>query len=197
MKEKPIIFSTPMVQALLNTKPGSWPAEPLDPSKPFKRMTRRPVKPQPKYPICKKNGRWHEYSEQPAADRICNSPWGHGYLCPYTAGQVLWVRETFTKDPNGEYIYRADPMFDDCGKDDISWTWTSPLFLPREAARLFLEVKDVRLERLAQITGEEVIAEGTNDFFCFRYLWDTINAKRGYGWYENPWVWVIEFMRAA
>jgi hypothetical protein len=70
------------------------------------------------------------------------------------------VRETFTKTEGGEYIYRSDPIFNGMDKGDYSWPWTSPLFLPRKAARLFLEVKAVRIERLQEITVEDARAEG-------------------------------------
>jgi hypothetical protein len=221
-----------MVQALLNTKPDTWPAEAVDSGKPYKWMTRRVIKPQPKYPLREKNGRWHAYSEKPMADRICNSPWGYQYSCPYQVGDILWVRETFTKTDDGDYIYRSDPVFDGMGKGDFSWPWTSPLFLPRKAARLFLEVKAVRAERLQEITEKAVRAEGLpesvifdhivtrfigpycdaassctkenkvcspdfcHDQNCFAAFWNTLNAKRGYSWEINPWVWVYEFMRA-
>jgi hypothetical protein len=147
MKEKPIIFSTPMVQALLNTKPNIWPEEAIDPSKPFKWMTRRVIKPQPV-----------EVSEFLA--------WQQETGKKYQKGDILWVRETFTKTKDGDYIYRSDPMFDGMGKGDFSWSWTSPLFLPRKAARILLEVKDVRIERLQDITEEDAKAEGVAG------LWD-------------------------
>jgi hypothetical protein len=200
MKEKPIIFSSPMVRAILN---GT------------KTMTRRIVKPQPKYPLREKNGRWYEYSEQPIADKMCNSPWGHEYLCPYTVGQILWVRETFSKTLNEDYIYRADPVFDGCGKGDISWKWTSPIFLPRLAARIILKVTNVKVEWLQDITEEDAIAEGFENRLSiidgltrelmekaandpakanFIRLWNNLDRNHtGYDWEDNPWVWVIEF----
>jgi len=86
--------------------------------------------------------------------------------------------------------------------------------MPREAARLFLEVKSVRVERLQDITEADAKAEGVKDlcdicrgcyggYSCIEYipiylfekLWDNINAKRGYLWDSNPWVFVYEFMR--
>jgi hypothetical protein len=87
---------------------------------------------------------------------------------PYQKGDILWVRETFTQDPNGEYIYCADPIFDDCGKGDISWTWTSPIFMPREAARITLEIKAVKIERVQDITDKDVRAEGWPEFYIWR-----------------------------
>jgi hypothetical protein len=87
--------------------------------------------------------------------------------------------------------------------------------MPKWAARIWLKVKDVRVERLQDITEDDCYAEGLRDDDCrvmgahalygdiveeyepiqfvFRELWDSINKKRGYGWDENPFVWVIEF----
>ena len=81
--------------------------------------------------------------------------------------------------------------------------------MPREAARLFLKVTDVRVERLQEISRIDARAEGMGYLMenggepyiystfidSFRYLWDNLNAKRGYGWEQNPWVWVYEFER--
>ena len=86
--------------------------------------------------------------------------------------------------------------------------------MPREAARLFLAVKNVRLERLQDISSDDACNEGVEcckdcmehggcnlPGVCayskqeFKELWNSINAKRGYGWDTNPWVWVIEFER--
>jgi hypothetical protein len=197
-KMKPIIFSTDMGKALLNTRQNTWPAEPIDPDKPYKWMTRRIVNPQPV-----------EVGEFLA--------WQQEIGIKYQKGDILWVRETFTKTKDDKYIYRADPMFDDCGKGDFAWSWTSPIFLPRTAARIFLEVKNVRIERIQEITDEDAKAEGIFRELCvsvadcghdcggcesgapyslhFKRLWDHLNAKRGYPWDSNPWVWVYEFMR--
>jgi hypothetical protein len=88
--------------------------------------------------------------------------------------------------------------------------WRSSIHIPREASRLTLEVRDVRVERLQDISENDAIAEGvdTSHCFCgvpelkdkchrhkFMELWDKLNAKRGYPWDSNPWVYVIEFMR--
>jgi hypothetical protein len=200
--EKSIIFSVPMVRALLNTKPNTWPAEPIDPDKPFKWMTRRVVK--PRY---KPGEAGFELSRQSLNISIVDE---EGMTVredgpAFWPGDVIWVRETFTKTEDGEYIYRSDPMFGGMGKGDFTWSWTSPLFLPRKAARIFLEVKNVRIERLWDITEEDAIGEGmpesmtgASDYSrrCFHSLWDTLNAKCGYGWDSNPWVWVYELMRA-
>ncbi|GHT90145.1 hypothetical protein FACS1894137_19510 [Spirochaetia bacterium] len=79
--------------------------------------------------------------------------------------------------------------------------WKSPLYMPRVASRFLLEVKSIKVERLQDISEEDARAEGGGGiepgevFFNFGNLWDSINAKRGYSWEMNPWVYVIEFMR--
>jgi hypothetical protein len=168
VKEKLIIFSISMVQAILD---GS------------KTQTRRVIKPQPKYQLRQKNGKWHEYSENPMADETCNSPWGYQRSCPFVTGQRFWVRETFTKTNEGEYIYRADPSFDGCGKGDIPWNWTPAIFMPRKAARLFLEVKNVRVERIQDISEMDALAEGCNNEMLNQW------AKDNYTELEAPY-WI-------
>ena len=83
--------------------------------------------------------------------------------------------------------------------------WLSPVAMYREAARVFLEVKSVMVERLQDISEEDASAEGIKPYHygvggtsyknAFLDVWNNINAKRGYSWDSNPWVWVIEFVR--
>ena len=72
--------------------------------------------------------------------------------------------------------------------------------MPRWACRLRLEVTAIRMEQLQAISRNDAEAEGMNGSLTplvgYRILWDQLNAKRGYGWDKNPWVWVIEFKRA-
>jgi hypothetical protein len=92
--------------------------------------------------------------------------------------------------------------------------WRSPIHMPRWASRLLLELTAVRVERLQAITEDDAIGEGCgfdgdpigdDDEVVFdrtprghfAQLWDSLNAKRGYGWNSNPWVWVIEFARVG
>jgi len=199
---KPIIFSTPMVRALLNTKPGVWPAEPIDPGKPCKSMTRRIIKPRYRrnesgFKVATgKNGRSIMILNEEGGDSRYYNP-------PYDVGDILWVRETFTPVNDGSYLHRADPRYDGCGPGDFGWKWSSPRFMPREAARIFLEVKSVRIERLNEVSEEDATAEGVgiNLRTSFRkdefpHLWDSINGKKkGCSWEDSPWVFVYEFMR--
>lgn len=119
---------------------------------------------------------------------------------PCEPGDILYVRETWTSFV-GSYLYRADqkPGMKNPGK------WRSSIHMPREAARIWLRVTDVRVERLQEIDGAGVYAEGTNGSFgatrgAFIDLWDsTIKPadRERYGWAANPWVWVIEFERCG
>jgi hypothetical protein len=113
----------------------------------------------------------------------------------YQKGDILWVRETFTRDSNGEYIYRADPVFDGCGKGDFAWTWASPIFMPREASRITLKVKNIRIEKLVEITEDDAKAEGLQGKVEFLDYWDELNKKRGFGVNDDPFVYCVSFMR--
>jgi hypothetical protein len=219
MKEKPILFSTPMAQALLNTKPNTWPAEPIDPSKPYKWMTRRVITringigpitefgnsntPGYKWHFRDKHLRWHDVND---------------VAPPYNVGDHLWVREKHALDPckddSGYIVIYATDGIIPCVK------WRSSMFMPRKAARIFLEVKEVRVERLQRISYEDMNAEGfdlddnedfnmaehyqiagspieggTPERFAFAAFWDRLNARRGYSWSGNPYVYVYGFMR--
>ncbi len=131
--------------------------------------------------------------------------------CPYgQVGDRLWVRETWKKlHPimDSKVLYKADMMVPDLGKP-----WQPSIFMPRWASRITLEITGVRVERLQEISVDDAFSEGIeslmpyqrgdgpwNDLTAFAYfisLWDSINAKRGYSWSDNPWVWVIEFKQA-
>lgn len=148
--------------------------------------------------------------------------------CPYgVPGSTLWVRETWAHSfecghynhlhGNTKIIYRAD---NGCSPD----RWRPSIHMPRWASRLTLEVTDVRVERVQDISEKDVMAEGVYDNiaclcsdeelidgvrFCgncgrrlvdlvdghFVPFWDSINAKRGYPWESNPYVWVVTFKR--
>lgn len=137
---------------------------------------------------------------------------GAGVLrCPQgSAGDVLWVRETH-KVIDREDVYLAGGLHsldhqvefraDVTGKDYGGWT--PSIFMPRWASRIQLEVTGVRVERLNAITRDDAIAEGVSQFYewaldpirKYRELWDSLNAKRGFGWDTNPHVWVVSFRR--
>jgi hypothetical protein len=143
--------------------------------------------------------------------------------CPYgKAGDALWVRETWLElipehVVNGKrYVYRADIRKDvedseRCRKE-LHYQWRPSIFMPRGACRIMLEVTKSRVERLWDMSHMDWRADFAPDtgqvekaLTTFRgddyrkemseALWDSINAKRGYPWSSNPWVWVIEFKR--
>jgi hypothetical protein len=137
--------------------------------------------------------------------------------CPYgEVGDRLWVRETFTSfkqmwvedhyEPDGTTIYKADFQNPDIYKGD----WKPSIHMFRRDSRITLEITEVRVERVQEITEEDALAEGiirsartlrylpgNCDYATWAYsiLWDSLNAKRGYGWKVNPWVWVTSFRR--
>lgn len=198
---KPILFNTEMVKAIIAGN---------------KTKTRRIIKPQPTNP------RWNNIGWLGWDD-------GHGYRMnpPCEPGDILWVRETWC-DPNPEnpfaqIAYKADfPMHWDADQtehgDPITITaeemkWKPSIHMPKEAARIFLRVKNVYVERLQSIGGMDVLAEGVDNGrsnpamgnrwenmqrMAFARLWNSTiknDAIELHGWQANPWVWVIEFER--
>jgi hypothetical protein len=124
-------------------------------------------------------------------------------LCRYKTGDILYVRETWCK--NGDtYLYKAgNPHL----QNNIHIKWKPSIHMPKEAARIFLSVKDVRVERLQDITEEEAEKEGAKAYgsnncsgtsarIAFAEIWDG-TTKPEYEWRNNPWVWVIEFERIS
>jgi hypothetical protein len=219
MSEKPILFSALMVQAILNTKPGKWSAEPIDPSRPYKSMTRRVVL-----------EKLIEFYEVWRSDIDCISPAGSSiqsardyYLekAKYKPGNILWVREKHCIGKNGEIYYAAN-IPSGCSARNLATDckWRPSIFMPREASRLTLKVKDVRVERVQDISENDALMDGLEpewpkcvykiinpEYRCpavclcdnakehFEKIWNHLNAKRGYSWDSNPWVYVIEFIR--
>lgn len=127
------------------------------------------------------------------------------YKAPYQPGDILYVRETWKKAPNGYYYY------EDWQRNDIAdvTKWKPSIHMPKEAARIWLKVTDVRVERLQEITSEQICREGVEveyphvlngeeKRYAFSTLWNSTVKKSDldrYGWNANPWVWVIEFER--
>jgi len=152
--------------------------------------------------------------------------------CPYgQVGDRLWVRETFRyvrvglgcggsavgveyKTGDIKFNKRANKYTKQARNKEKRGhhaKWRPSIFMPRWAARIWLEITNIRVERVQDISWKDILAEGCDvnkptgdpaidDFTAgveatdtFHWLWDSINAKRGYGWDKNPWVWVIEF----
>lgn len=219
MKERPILFSAPMIRALLEGR---------------KSQTRRAMNPQPA------NG-W-ALETPPVFGRITSSHPKRGRFgvflrrgqgtdfpeadlapCPYgQPGGRLWVRETWRPRAalspwDLEITYAADGvqrLIQDGEFGDRDWTMpkaaergnVSPLFMPRWASRITLEVTDVRVERLQAISENDAHEEGCSRKRAagcpvvsardeYRELWESINGAGS--WAANPWVWVVSFRRVT
>ena len=204
MAIKPILFNTDMVRAILDGR---------------KTCTRRVVKPQwEECPHCKYVH--NEYIYDKLAGNVycarCGYPLVPERKAPYQPGDILYVRETWYKRLEG-YMYRADysdtEKFYRNGKE-IKMKWHTSIHMPKEAARIWLKVTDVRVERLQDITEDGAKAEGANwkngknvgweekmrrtAVERFAEIWESTIKKADkhiHGWNANPWVWVIEFER--
>lgn len=191
MAEKPILFNTEMVRAILDGR---------------KRQTRRIIKGLPLYEPY--------FEEDEGRGFLMASEDGQFYtLEAFSAikpGDVLYVRETWADIPEtapGNLHYRADATRADLDWfREKGWKWRPSIHMPKDAARIFLKVMDVRAERLQSITPQEIRAEGLDvlgltkqmTVKAWRDLWNsTVKGEdiQRYGWAANPWVWVIEFER--
>ena len=123
------------------------------------------------------------------------------FFPPYKPGGYLYVRETWAKQ-QGLYWHKAGLKLDDAGKAygcDPPEKWHPNIHMPKEAARIFLQVTDVRAEKLNEISIDEIAREGIQAEYmipAFHEIWDSTIPPKGrdkYGWAANPWVWVIEF----
>jgi hypothetical protein len=123
----------------------------------------------------------------------------YGLPCPYGApGDRLWVREKFIKI---KIFDKEQALYSDTIPPELMPVkWESPMYMPRKYSRLTLEIVNVRCEQLKSITRNDVQAEGYYeensigiDRLGFIMAWNALNAKRGFGWDRNPWVWVLEF----
>ncbi|SOD42428.1 hypothetical protein [Nitrosovibrio sp. Nv4] len=202
MKERPILFSAPMVRALLEGR---------------KTQTRRIVK-----------GAALEWLAPGMFTCECvASPENH--LCPHgRPGDRLWVKETWQvfrpgsetpilgrmKEQPGGIVCMSYAASEDERVAEyphakrFNGPWRPSIFMPRWASRILLEITDIRVERLQDISEEDAIAEGvqiTDEWTgcaedlngshvqAYRHLWESINGAGS--WDANPWVWVVEFKR--
>ena len=212
----PILFNTDMVRAIMDGR---------------KTVTRRLIKPQQLIGILPdkpKNGTPEEFLKEkkhmfkPYCDMTDAELIKTSYNPPYQLGDILYVRETWSPVfvvPR-RYLYKVG-----CKEaENMPIKWHPSIHMPKKAARIWLNVKDVRVERLQEITEEQAYDEGTDpwDDACyenngwhptlsdpdsggnpniidgFRKLWDSTIKKSDldrYGWDANPWVWAIEFER--
>lgn len=216
LKAKPILFNTDMVRAILDGK---------------KTVTRRIVKHDPEECTSKVvNG----------VCKICDDKGGF-YLpddyvkarSPYQIGDILYVRETWgisnfdIDEQTVDIVYKAGNEKENCQRiilpkdkfehlynnySESEPDWHPSIHMPKEAARIFLRVTNVRVERLQDITPEQIDAEGCKEYAYnakpgellpskptwFKIIWDSTIKKSDivkYGWVANPYVWVIEFER--
>jgi hypothetical protein len=124
---------------------------------------------------------------------------GVDFGCPYgQPGDRLRVRETWQHE---------DMCCDDhrCGQPSHIYykatevapetfaSWRLPQHMPKWACRLWLEITDVRVQRLQEITYDDALVDSCTDVTFFRVEWNTYYAKRGYSWADNPWVWALTF----
>ena len=183
----PILFNTDMVRAILAGR---------------KTITRRIVKHNVDAIL---NSPYHkEHSEVPdkaLIEKLCRPP--------YQTGDILYVRETWGYGYDKEYIYKADDKLADLPlfKNSTKMIYRPSIHMPKEAARIFLRVTDVRVERLKEITAGGIRNEGLSSMSVhagdmgiaqaeFKIIWNSTIKKTDldkYGWDANPWVWVIEF----
>lgn len=204
MSTKPILFNTQMVRAILDGR---------------KSCTRRIVKPQwEECPNCKYVH--NEYIYDNLAENVycarCGYPLVPERRAPYQPGDIIYVRETWHKYikrvGKGQnchlaefYGYKASVA----NLEDAGEPWKPSIHMPKEAARIWLKVTDVRVERLQEITADDIRNEGLSSaaVHCgymeialkeWENLWNSTIKKSDlgrYGWNASPWVWVIEFER--
>ncbi len=208
MAIKPILFNTEMVRAILDGR---------------KTCTRRLVKPQPDEKHTFLLGFVTDSTEKKDVGCFGFGIGEYGGSIqyakpPYHTDDILYVRETWKKAPNGYYYY------EDWLRNDIAdvTKWKPSIHMPKEAARIWLKVTNVRVERLQEITEDGAKAEGAKQCYeqintiedkpvtyvaedykgyyvlGFKSVWNSTIKKSDigrYGWDANPWVWVIEFER--
>ena len=206
---KPMLFNGAMVRATLDDR---------------KTATRRVIKPQiPQTAhIARLKYSWAWYWWEDGDGH------GHEIKTPYRPGDILYARETWYYEthledrrygepmlPSGRYLFRYIYRADDPNYPvSTGGGWRPSIHMPKEAARIFLRVKDVRVERLQNITPQQIDAEGCKEYgydvatgelvpsspALFKVVWNsTIKPAELplYGWDANPWVWVIEFERIS
>ena len=189
---KPILFNPHMVRAILNDR---------------KTQTRRIMKlPKLADNISGDDGIYvptRRINGKPPALQV-----GEPIKSCYHIGDILYVRETFKPDYHneGSYCYKAVDDTREMWPNNII-NWSPSIHMPKSAARIFLRVTNVRVERLRRITYGDCCAEGVydvNDLKCaadgstaterFRELWDSVSVRE-HNWESNPWVWVYKFER--
>ena len=192
MPIKPILFNTDMVRAILDGR---------------KSCTRRICKDANEYTVPdmefynadRRTYAVYNFVDKEHMEQLSTAE----RTCPICTGDILYVRETWKEAPKGYYYY------EDWQRNDIAdiTKWKPSIHMPKEAARIWLKVTNVRVERLQEITEVQAQAEGCNSGLLtgactargqFEDLWNSTVKKSDldrYGWDASPWVWVIEFER--
>jgi hypothetical protein len=182
---KPILFSTPMVQAILRDQ---------------KTQARLIINAQPTAELF--SAIIGGYDKIPKMARFWtklepNNPLIEDIKLKYNIGDILWVRETWMKIDN-RFVFKALLTEEEAKK----YHWKPSIFMPKEACRIFLKLKSIKVERLNEISGEDAMKEGVkvetmwpfgDAYRAYAILWDKINGKGS--WDKNPFVWVYEFER--
>lgn len=197
MAIKPILFNAEMVRAILDGRQDA---------------TRRIVK-----GFIPDDAVWGYTAFTPKGYISCRGTFADGYgekffKLPCEPGDILYVRETWgypiALNSDKQYVFRADEVAESGFKND-SHIWHPSIHMPKEAARIWLKVTDVRVERLRDITPEQIDREGVEveyphvlngeeKRYAFSTLWNSTIKKSDidrYGWDANPYVWVISFER--
>ena len=193
MSVKPILFNTEMVRAILDGR---------------KTVTRRVWKDWNKYAVPdmslydadKGTYAVHTFEDPEHTKKTSMIE----RRCPICPGDILYVRETFVQAASHIFWYKAD---NNSWLDSKNMRWKPSIHMPKEAARIFLKVTDVRVERLQEITLKQIEQEsidteyphtlnGKEKIYAFRNLWNSTIKKSDidtYGWDADPYVWVIDF----
>jgi len=192
MKLHPILFSTPMVQAILDGR---------------KTMSRRIVKPQLEIDPGENT---LNFKRKFWIDTIKDIN-QFVQFCPYgQPGDILWVREKWNDGCMGGYIYAGGRTEQELKEYAYAYKWRPSIHMPKAACRIFLRITDIRVERLQDITEEDAKMEGLSPTHTLQYknwciessyfteakksfqsLWANINGPDS--WNSNPWVWVVSF----
>lgn len=187
IKSHPILFTGPMVRAILDGR---------------KTQTRRVIGLEDNFKLCPygQPGDRLWVKETFTVMSVCGGAAQVAYRARLPEGKTLAQTDGGVDiiDLDRDSIKEEQALrFNDCER------WQSPRFMPRWASRITLEITKVRVERVQEIGGSDAEDEGFSNQFGdkeialndFISIWDSINAKRGFPWSSNPWVWVIEFRR--
>lgn len=201
----PILFNTEMVRAILDGRKTCT-------RRICKDANERTVPDMEFYNADRRTYAVHNFADKEHMEQLSTAE----RTCPICPGDILYVRETWKKAPNGYYYY------EDWQRNDIAdiTKWKPSIHMPKEAARIWLKVTNVRVERLQDIDEDGAVKEGIpwsecrnckapfgcdacagegyDEIDAFAELWDSTIKKIDldfYGWNANPWVWVIEFER--